>query len=59
MVAPGYQMAKVAAAQLMNDKGALFTGADTSTKLKLMGIDVASIGDAHATTPGARTCYRR
>ena len=24
-----------------------------STKLKLLGVDVASFGDAHATTPGA------
>lgn len=31
-----------------------FTGADTSTKLKLLGVGVASIGDAHAATPGAR-----
>jgi nitrite reductase (NADH) large subunit len=30
-----------------------FTGADMSTKLKLMGVDVASIGDAHAKTQGA------
>ena len=30
-----------------------FLGADLSTKLKLMGVDVASIGDAHAVTPGA------
>ena len=30
-----------------------FSGADTSTKLKLLGVDVASFGDAHATTPGA------
>ena len=27
---------------------------DMSTKLKLMGVEVASIGDAHATQPGAR-----
>jgi nitrite reductase (NADH) large subunit len=27
-----------------------------STKLKLLGVDVASLGDAHATSPGAR-CY--
>src|SRR5690606_5037311 len=32
-----------------------FTGADMSTKLKLLGVDVASIGDAHARTPGAQT----
>ncbi|HWM70222.1 MAG TPA: FAD-dependent oxidoreductase, partial [Steroidobacteraceae bacterium] len=31
-----------------------FTGADMSTKLKLLGVGVASIGDAHAATPGAR-----
>jgi nitrite reductase (NADH) large subunit len=28
-------------------------GADMSTKLKLLGVDVASIGDAHGTTPGS------
>src|SRR5690606_29050529 len=31
-----------------------FTGADMSTKLKLMGVDVASFGDAFGTTPGSR-----
>ncbi len=31
-----------------------FAGADMSTKLKLLGVAVASIGDAHAATPGAR-----
>ena len=30
-----------------------FTGADPSTKLKLLGVDVASFGDALAATPGA------
>ncbi len=30
-----------------------FTGADTSTKLKLLGVDVASFGDAHGTAEGA------
>ncbi|WP_255951649.1 nitrite reductase large subunit NirB [Streptomyces odontomachi] len=30
-----------------------FTGADTSTKLKLLGVDVASFGDAHGATDGA------
>ena len=56
LVAPGYQMARVAAAQLTDDSEARFSGADMSTKLKLMGIDVASLGDAHGGTPGARTC---
>jgi len=53
LVAPGYAMAKVAAAHLIEHEES-FTGADMSTKLKLMGVDVASIGDAHGTTPGAR-----
>ncbi|PXY19898.1 nitrite reductase large subunit [Prauserella coralliicola] len=52
LVAPGYSMAEVAAATLLG-KEASFPGADTSTKLKLMGVDVASFGDAHATTEGA------
>ena len=55
LVAPGYQMARVVIDQLNQGKST-FTGADMSTKLKLLGVDVASIGDAHATTPGAR-CY--
>ncbi|MFT3929540.1 MAG: nitrite reductase large subunit NirB [Spongiibacteraceae bacterium] len=52
LVAPGYQMAKVAASQL-NGGDLLFQGADMSTKLKLLGVDVGSIGDSHARTPGA------
>ncbi|MDF1688963.1 MAG: nitrite reductase large subunit NirB [Cycloclasticus sp.] len=53
LVAPGYQMAQVAADQLSAKENS-FTGADMSTKLKLMGVDVASIGDAHATTEKAK-----
>jgi nitrite reductase (NADH) large subunit len=53
LVAPGYQMAEVAARHLAGDPGVQFLGADMSTKLKLMGVDVASIGDAHAATPDA------
>ncbi|WP_317930506.1 nitrite reductase large subunit NirB [Halioxenophilus sp. WMMB6] len=52
LVAPGYAMAKVAAGHIAGGYET-FTGADMSTKLKLMGVDVASIGDAHANTPGA------
>ncbi len=52
LVAPGYQMAKVAVDHL-NGGSEQFTGADMSTKLKLMGVDVASIGDAHGRTPGS------
>ncbi|MDY6982361.1 MAG: nitrite reductase large subunit NirB, partial [Pseudomonadota bacterium] len=55
LVAPGYQMAKVAVAQITGGNEQ-FVGADMSTKLKLLGIDVASVGDSTARTPGAR-CY--
>jgi nitrite reductase (NADH) large subunit len=55
LVAPGYQMAKTVAGVLSERDDAAFRGADMSTKLKLMGVDVASIGDAHAATPGAKT----
>jgi nitrite reductase (NADH) large subunit len=54
LVAPGYQMAKVAAAHIKGESLA-FTGADMSTKLKLLGIDVASIGEVHGQTPGAQS----
>lgn len=47
LVAPGYSMASICAAQIAGDKTQTFTGADMSTKLKLMGVDVGSIGDAH------------
>jgi nitrite reductase (NADH) large subunit len=53
LVAPGYEMARVAAARLLGED-AEFRGADLSTKLKLMGVDVASIGDAHGATPDSR-----
>ncbi|HEV7447219.1 MAG TPA: nitrite reductase large subunit NirB [Steroidobacteraceae bacterium] len=78
LVAPGYDMARVAAATIGAAAGAagiagmagvagitgvagtagaavpVFAGADMSTKLKLLGVGVASIGDAHAASPGAR-----
>lgn len=52
LVAPGYDMAEIVVDRLLGGDGA-FTGADLSTKLKLMGVDVASFGDAFATTEGA------
>jgi nitrite reductase (NADH) large subunit len=55
LVAPGYQMAEVAARHVAGDDAAAFRGADMSTKLKLLGVDVASVGDAHAATAGARS----
>jgi nitrite reductase (NADH) large subunit len=54
LVAPGYEMARVTAKRLLGEEAA-FGGADMSTKLKLMGVDVASIGDAHGKTPGSRS----
>ena len=54
LVAPGYQMARVAAENICGGE-AVFGSGDTPTKLKLLGIDVASFGDAHAKTTGAST----
>ena len=67
LVAPGYTMARTVV-DVLAGKDASFTGADMSTKLKLSGVDVASIGDAHANTPesvtytyqnGAQGVYKR
>ncbi|TDX32810.1 assimilatory nitrite reductase (NAD(P)H) large subunit precursor [Modicisalibacter xianhensis] len=60
LVAPGYTMARNVADSLCCNEGdeePAFSGADMSTKLKLLGVDVGSIGDAHAATEGARS-YR-
>src|SRR6185436_2301688 len=53
LVAPGYRMADVAAATLAGE-GLAFDGFDMSTKLKLLGVDVGSFGDAFGATAGAR-----
>ncbi|MEU8967389.1 FAD-dependent oxidoreductase, partial [Streptomyces sp. NPDC048491] len=52
LVAPGYDMAETAADAIAGDAQRTFTGADLSTKLKLLGVDVASFGDAHGSTGG-------
>lgn len=79
LVAPGYDMARVAAQHVMQSQTRpletitdpvnsanpavssldcpRFQGADMSTKLKLMGVDVASIGDAHAQTADALSYF--
>jgi nitrite reductase (NADH) large subunit len=57
LVAPGYSMARNVAGALAGEPAVAFAGADMSTKLKLLGVDVGSIGDAHAATPGAKS-YR-
>jgi nitrite reductase (NADH) large subunit len=61
LVAPGYQMARAAASSICDAQAggttdgadAVFTGFDMSTKLKLMGVDVASFGDAFGGHAGA------
>ncbi|MGL4609538.1 MAG: nitrite reductase large subunit NirB [Trueperaceae bacterium] len=45
LVAPGYRQAETVAKHLLGED-AHFKGADLSTKLKLLGVDVASIGNA-------------
>jgi len=52
LVAPGYGMARTVVSQLEGGDTS-FAGADMSTKLKLNGVDVASIGDPHASAEGA------
>ncbi|MEV6047102.1 nitrite reductase large subunit NirB [Streptomyces xanthochromogenes] len=52
LVAPGYDMAETAADTIAGTAERTFTGADLSTKLKLLGVDVASFGDAHGTAEG-------
>ncbi|QOV63174.1 nitrite reductase large subunit NirB [Kosakonia pseudosacchari] len=54
LVAPGYQMARSVADKLAA-RDTPFTGADMSTKLKLLGVEVASIGDAHGKTAGSQS----
>ena len=52
LIAPGNAMAELLVERLLGG-AATFPGADTATKLKLLGVDVASFGDAHAATEGA------
>ncbi|SIR21193.1 assimilatory nitrite reductase (NAD(P)H) large subunit precursor [Aeromonas sp. RU39B] len=54
LVAPGYKMAQVAVDQLLGGDSQ-FQGADMSAKLKLLGVSVGSIGDAHGRTPGSHS----
>jgi nitrite reductase (NADH) large subunit len=52
LVGPGNTMAEVVVDRLLGGE-ATFPGADTSTKLKLLGVDVASFGDVFAAQPGS------
>lgn len=56
LVAPGYDMARVCAAHLTGATDPVFAGASPSTKLKLLGVDVASIGDAYGKSPDSVSC---
>jgi nitrite reductase (NADH) large subunit len=52
LVAPGYDMADIVVKNLLRSvstEEALFTGYDMSTRLKLIGVDVASFGDPFIT----------
>lgn len=53
LVAPGYEMADIVARQLTGDHSKFFSGFDMSTKLKLIGVDVASFGDPFGEAPGS------
>ncbi len=53
LVAPGYAMAEVVADRLCGGGDATFADADCSVKLKLLDVDVATFGDAFATSSGA------
>lgn len=54
LVAPGYAMAEVVADRLLGGPATMTPGElDMSTQLKMLGVDVASFGDAQAVTPGA------
>ncbi|MBA3686315.1 MAG: nitrite reductase large subunit, partial [Planctomycetes bacterium] len=55
LVAPGYHMAAVAVDAISGSGATTFTGFDMSTKLKLLGVEVGSFGDAHGSTPGCHS----
>ncbi len=54
LVAPGYEMADIVVTNLLGGNKA-FLGFDMSTKLKLIGIDVASFGNPFAEGDGIRS----
>jgi nitrite reductase (NADH) large subunit len=54
LIAPGYEMAEIVVSNLLGGEKA-FLPFDMSTKLKLIGTDVASFGDAFAEEPACKT----
>lgn len=53
LVAPGYEMADIVAARIAGQPSREFKGFDMSTKLKMLGVDVGSFGDAFGETAGS------
>lgn len=55
LLAPGYAMSKTVVTALVAGAGVVkpMVDPDMSTKLKALGVDVASFGDAHGATPGS------
>ena len=54
LVAPCYEMADICVKQIVGEEKS-FTAYDMSTKLKLIGTDVASFGDAFGETEGSKS----
>lgn len=54
LVAPGYEMADTCIAQILGETKQMEGEIDMSTKLKLIGVDVASFGDAFGETEGSQ-----
>ncbi|HVZ73716.1 MAG TPA: nitrite reductase large subunit NirB [Polyangia bacterium] len=55
LVAPGYKMAEIVAAELVSGESEALGHFDMSSKLKLLGVDVASFGDAFGLEAGTHT----
>ncbi|MFE9256703.1 NAD(P)/FAD-dependent oxidoreductase [Streptomyces sp. NPDC006879] len=58
MAAPGYRMAEIVARQLLGAPAEPFPGADTSARLKLLGVEVAGFGDVHGSGEGVLSFVR-
>ncbi|MDX2069297.1 MAG: nitrite reductase large subunit NirB [Haliscomenobacter sp.] len=54
LVAPGYEMAEVAVCSILGKNKTMSSEVDLSTSLKLIGVDVASFGDAFGTQSAHR-----
>lgn len=55
LVAPGYEMARVVAKTILGET-TLFKGADMSTQLKLLGVEVGSLGNPFADESDDTAC---